>query len=97
MVRIVTTSHGGQPPLQPDDHGSTVGTERGEAGPTCQYSTGAGSLLLTLVVLLVTYPALRAVVAPLQALSSTAIVALGVGVWAMTWLVFELAWTYASA
>jgi hypothetical protein len=93
----VTTSHGGRPGLRAEDDGSTVGTDGDASGPTCQYSTGAGSLLLTLVVLLVTYPTLRALVAPLQALSSTAIVALVIGVWAVTWLVFELAWTYAAA
>ncbi|MFW5918755.1 MAG: hypothetical protein ACOCSF_00985 [Halanaeroarchaeum sp.] len=68
-----------------------------DGGRVATYSTGFGSLLLTVAVLAIWYPILRSMAEPLQALSSTAIVVVTVAIWTATWLAFELLWTWYVA
>lgn len=92
-MSIVTTSHGGRTRAETADTSPQRNRETARFGDRCQYSTAAGSLLATLLVLSMTYPSLRVLLAPLRPLSSTAIVTVAITTWATTWLALELVWS----
>ncbi|MFB6081291.1 MAG: hypothetical protein ABEJ67_00585 [Halanaeroarchaeum sp.] len=84
----MTTSHGGRNGWgSGDDQEGTVGRFE-------HYTTGLGGFLVTLTLLIVGYPVLRASVEPLHALSSTAIVAVAVVAWASSWYALEVLWEW---
>ena len=89
---FVTTSHGGRNGWRSGD--SSTDGELARPGRVEHYTTGAAGLVAALVVLFAFYPTIRALVTPLEALSSTAIVAVGVVSWAATWLALELLWEW---
>lgn len=87
----MTTSHGGRNGWETGE--PSAADETSAVGEREHYATGLVGLFTTLAVLAIVYPSLRATVAPLQTLSSTAIVAFAVVVWATAWFALELAWT----
>lgn len=90
----VLTSHGSESRVEPTD----ARPESDDATPSeanvATYSTGFGSLLVTLALLTVGFPMLQSVAAPLQTLSSTAMVVIPLAVWTGTWLGFEVLWAW---
>ena len=94
MVSHVVTSHGGDPRVEPTDARPESDDVTAGDGHFATYSTGFGSLLVTLAFLSVGFPMLQSVAAPLQTLSSTAMVVIPLAIWTGTWLVFEVVWAW---
>lgn len=94
MVAYVVTSHGGEPRVEPTDARQGSDETTLDDGHVATYSTGFSSLLVTLALLTVGFPMLQSVAAPLQTLSSTAMVVIPLAIWTGTWLVFEVAWAW---
>lgn len=88
----VVTSHGGEPRVEPTDARPESDDVPIADGHFATYSTGFGSLVVTLALLVIGFPMLQSVAAPLQTLSSTAIVVIPLAIWTGTWLVFEVVW-----
>lgn len=85
----MTTSHGGNGWRSGDRRPVDTSVDRRE-----HYATGVAGFVLSLVALALWYPLVRDAVAPLAALSSTAIVVVGVVVWASSWYGLELLWEW---
>jgi hypothetical protein len=93
-VLHVVTSHGSEPRVEPTDARAESDDATPGDGHFATYSTGFASLVVTLALLTIGFPMLQSVAAPLQTLSSTAMVVIPLAIWTGTWLVFEVVWAW---